>query len=389
MDFDRLIERQGSGCNKWDLMERAFGVSPGDGLAMWVADADFRAPEFLNDAVRRQIERGTYGYFVEEGYNAAIRWWMRTRHDWDVHEDWIFTAHGLGNAIALALHCFTEPGDHVAIFTPVYHEFRNKVERAGRVATQLPLKVVDGIYQMDFAAYDAMMTGREKIALISSPHNPAGRVWTQAELDELAEFCLRHDLLLISDEIHQDLVFSGHRHLPSHKALPQLADRIIAMTAASKTFSIAGLRTGAVIIPDPDLRARFQAFFAQFEIRPNLFGVRLTEAAYSPEGAAWVDQLLPYLQENARILSEGLGEIPGVSVMPMQSTFLAWVDFRDTGMARDEFSDRIYKRARIAVTPGHTLGPGGETCMRFNVATSRANVEEAVSRMQEAFSDLQ
>ncbi|WP_372884994.1 MalY/PatB family protein [Shimia sp.] len=391
MNFDEIIDRHGTKSSKWDLMEKAFGVPAKDGLAMWVADMDFRAPEFLQEAMRGLIDKANYGYFcgVEDLYQA-VGWWMQTRHGWAIDPDWITTTYGLGNAIAMALQTYTDPGDTVVTFTPVYHEFEVKIAKTGRVNLQLPLsRQDDGTYAMDFDAYEAQMTGAEKMLIISSPHNPAGRVWTTAELGQIADFCIRHDLLLISDEIHCDLVLPGHRHVPMHVAAPQIEDRLLMMTSASKTFNIAGARLGCVIIPDADLRSRYQAFHRGLDMNPNLLGVELTRAAYCPEGADWVDALTAYLAGNAALFNARVSEIPGVSAMPMQSTYLAWVDFAGAGMGREELHDRIYKRARIAATPGHTLGKGGESFMRFNVAMPRANIELACDRLAEAFADLQ
>ncbi len=391
MNFDEPVNRVGTHSSKWDLMERAFGVSPDDGLAMWIADMDFKAPDFLQAAVQGLLDKANYGYFsgVEEFHNA-VGWWMQNRHGWAIDPKWIFTTYGLGNGIALTLHAFTDPGDHIATFTPVYHEFQVKIEKTGRVNTQLPLKQdPDGLYRMDFAAYDAMMTGKEKLLLISSPHNPAGRVWTQQELTDLAAFCQRHDLLLVADEIHHDLVFSGHKHLTAALAMPEILDRIVVTTAASKTFNIAGARTGCIIVPDDMLRARFNVCFKQYDISPNLLGTELTKAAYSPEGASYVDQLNTYLEGNYRIFKEAMDTIPGISFMPMQATYLSWANLAGTGMERQEYHDRIYKVARIAATPGHDLGKGGETFMRFNLGTQRHNVIEATQRLKDAFSDLQ
>ncbi len=391
MNFDEIINRHGTNSTKWDLMEQAFDVPAKDGLAMWVADMDFRAPEFIQSAVQELQDKANYGYFcgIERLYDA-VGWWMKTRHGWQIDSDWITTTYGLGNGIAMALQTYTNPGDIVATFTPVYHEFEVKINKTGRVNLQLPLsQQSDGTYVMDFASYDALMTGKEKMLIISSPHNPAGRVWTQDELSQIADFCIRHDLLLISDEIHNDLVLPGHKHIPMHVAAPQIEDRLIMMTSASKTFNIAGARLGCVIIPDPDLRARYQAFHRSLDMSPNLLGVELTRAAYSKAGAAWVDELTSYLAGNADLFNARVSEIPGLSGMTMQSTYLAWVDFADTGMNRDEFHDRVYKQARIAATPGHTLGKGGETFLRFNIAMPRAHVEQACDRLAEAFSDLQ
>jgi cystathionine beta-lyase len=390
MNFDQNIDRRGTRSAKWDVMEKLYGISPDDGLAMWVADMDFAAPDFLQNAVREQLDIANYGYFADlQSYSDAVVWWMSERHGWQVQPEWMFTTVGLGNGIAITLQALTEPGDHIVTFNPVYHEFALKITKSGRFPTQLPLLLVDGIYQMDFDRYDKMMTGREKLLLISSPHNPAGRVWTRDELTQIGEFCQRHDLLLISDEIHHDLVFPGHTHLPMAVAVPDIQDRLIMMTSASKTFNIAGARTGTVTIPDENLRARFAKYITALDLSPNLFGVLLTRAAYSAQGAAWVDELVPYLDANQQLFNAAMNEIPGVKAMPMQSTYLSWIDFEGTGMDMEQIRKRVYRDARIAATWGPTLGIGGENFLRINIGTTRARVKEAASRLQTAFSDLQ
>ncbi|MEP2782922.1 MAG: PatB family C-S lyase [Pseudoruegeria sp.] len=388
--FDTVIDRRGTNSAKWDGMEAAFGVPPENGLAMWIADMDFAAPEFLQSALRKQIDIANYGYFSGmPAYYDAVANWMETRHGWKADPEWMFTTFGLGHGIAMTIQCFTDVTDHIAVFSPVYHEFGVKVKKTRRTLTELPLVQRDGLYEMDFAAYEGLMTGKERMILVSSPHNPAGRVWTQQELTDLAAFCIKHDLLIVSDEIHHDLVFPGHKHIPMPIAAPEIKDRLIMTTSGSKTFNIAGARTGCVSIPDSELRKAFAAFHRSFDISPNLFGVLLTKAAYSDDGAQWVDELCAYLAANAALLTEGLAAIPGIAPMPMQSTYLSWVDFAGTGMDRAEIHSRIYKSAEIAATPGHTLGIGGESFMRFNIGTPRVNVQEAVDRLQTAFSDLQ
>lgn len=390
MSFDDVINRVGTNSSKWDLMEPAFGVPADGGIAMWIADMDFAAPDFLQAAVQGMINNANYGYFCGlETLHDAVGWWMQTRHNWRVQPEWTFFTFGLGHGIASAIHAYTEPGDHIATFTPVYHEFQSKIQKSGRVNTQLPLiKDQAGQYVMDFDAYDALMTGKEKMVIISSPHNPAGRVWTQDELTALGEFILKHDLILVADEIHHDLVFSGHKHLVTPLALPDLIDRMIITTAASKTFNIAGGRCGSVIIPDAELRKPFAQIYSAFDISPNALGVELTKAAYTPEGAAWVDQLVPYLEENYRQFKTAMDTIPGADMMPMQSTYLSWVDFADTGLSPEDVKRRVFEKARIAPTPGRGLGAGGETYLRFNLGTHRALVTEAAARLSEAFSDL-
>jgi len=390
MSFDEIIDRRGSHCVKWDMMQPIYGVPAEDGIAMWVADMDFRPPQVVQSAVERMAAHGIYGYFGDDSaYLAAVRWWMANRHGWEVAPEWIFTTHGLVNGTGLCVDAFTAPGDAVMLMTPVYHAFARVITAAGRTVTECPLPVVDGTYQMDFAGWEALLTGREKMLILCSPHNPGGRVWSVEELQAVAEFCARHDLILVSDEIHHDLVFPGAGHTVMALAAPQIQDRLVMMTAATKTFNIAGSHTGNVIIPDPALRATFGKRMAALGISPNSFGLHMVTAAYSPEGAAWLDGLLAYLDGNRKIFDEGVNAIPGLRSMPLESTYLAWVDFAGTGMAPKEFAERVEKGARIAVNHGGSFGMGGESYLRFNLATPRSVVLEAVERLRAAFADLQ
>lgn len=390
MSFDEIIDRHGTHCAKWDMMEPLFGVPAQDGIAMWVADMDFRPPACVQHAVEAMAAHGIYGYFGDDSaYKAAICWWMAERHGWSVDPDWIFTTHGLVNGTALCVDAFTRPGDAVVLMTPVYHAFARVIKAAGRSVTECPLALRDGRYEMDFAGWSARMTGQEKMLILCSPHNPGGRVWTAEELRGVAEFCEKHDLLLVSDEIHHDLLFPGQRHLPMALAAPGIAGRLVMMTAASKTFNIAGSHTGNVIIADPELRGRFAARMMALGISPNSFGMQMVTAAYSPEGAAWVDALMAYLDGNRRLFDAGIAAIPGLASMPLEATYLAWVDFSGTGMTREEFTARVEQQARIAANHGDSFGLGGEGFLRFNLATPRSYVEQAVARLKAAFADLQ
>ena len=242
---------------------------------------------------------------------------------------------------------------------------------------------------MDFDTYDAMMTGSETMLILCSPHNPGGRVWTETELQAVAAFAQRHNLIVVSDEIHHDLVFPGQKHTVMAKAVPDIMDRLVMMTATTKTFNIAGGHTGNVIIPDPALRARFAGRMAALGISANSFGLTMATAAYSEEGARWVDDLVAYLDQNRRVFDAGVNAIPGVTSMPLESTYLAWVDFSGTGMAPEEFIARVERQGQIAVNYGASFGRGGEAFLRFNIATPRSLVVEAVERLHKAFADLQ
>lgn len=389
MNFDEIIDRVGTHSSKWDMMEPLYNVSPKDGIAMWVADMDFRPPECVSRAVGAMHDHGIYGYFGDDStYRAAIQWWMKERHGWSLDTDAIFTTHGLVNGTAMCVDAFTQPGDGVVLFTPVYHAFARVIKAAGREVVECPLTLADGRYQMDFDAYDAQMTGSESMVILCSPHNPGGRVWTREELQDVADFARRHDLVLVSDEIHHDLILPGHRHTPM-ACIENVEDRLVMLTATTKSFNIAGSHTGNVIIPDERLRPRFAARLAAMGMSANSFGLFMTEAAYSPEGAAWIDALCLYLDGNRKIFDEAVNAIPGLASMPLEATYLAWVDFSGTGMARDEFTSRVEKTARIAANHGPTFGTGGENHLRFNLATPRARVIEAASRLTDAFADLQ
>ena len=390
MNFDQPIDRRGSHSVKWDMMERIYGVPADTGLAMWVADMEFHPPACVQQAVENMAAHGVYGYFGDDtAYLDAIRWWMQTRHGWDVDAEAIFTTHGLVNAFGICLEACTAPGDGIVLMTPVYHAFARVIKAADRTLVECRLQTQGGSYQMDFAAWDRQMTGREKLLVLCSPHNPGGRVWTAEELQGVATFCQRHDLLLISDEVHHDLVFPGQRHLPMPVAAPQIIDRLIMMTATTKTFNIAGAHIGNVIIPDAALRQRFANRMMALGISPNSFGMHMATAAYSAEGAAWVDALMLYLDENRRVFDAGVNAIPGLASMPLEATYLAWVDFSGTGMDQAEFTSRVEKAAGIATNHGFTFGAGGETFLRFNIGAPRAQIVEAVRRLQQAFGDLQ
>jgi cystathionine beta-lyase len=262
------------------------------------------------------------------------------------------------------------------------------IRAGGREVRELPLARDDDRYVMDLAAYAPLMTGRERMVILCSPHNPGGRVWTPSELEAVAEFARAHDLVLVSDEIHCDLVMPGGRHTAMAR-VEGIADRLVMMTAATKTFNIAGAHIGNVVVPDARLRAPFEACMSALGISPNSFGMSMAAAAYSPEGGAWVDHLMAYLDGNRRLLDEGLGAIPGVRSMPLEATYLAWVDFSGLGMAEDEVWRRIALDARIGVNRGPAFGTGGEGFARMNFAAPRAMVREAVERMQAAFADVQ
>lgn len=390
MTFETTIDRRGTRSTKWDRMDVATGTTAPDALAMWTADSDYPTAPCVIDAVRRSADLGIFGYSWQyPEYLSAIQWWMKTRHNWEIQTDWILSTQGLGHAIAMCLDVWSERGDKVVTFNPVYHEFEHKTRKAGRSVVQCPLARDGDRYELDLEDAQSRMTGDEKVLLWCSPQNPSGRIWTVEELRSVAEFAERNNLILVSDEIHHDLVYSGETFVPMDVAAPDYRHRTVTLTAASKTFNIAGQRTGNMIIPDATLRNAMTTRLNEFDYGPCMAGVQMIEAAYSPAGAAWVDEQMAHLTKNKATFDAAINAIPGVRSLPLQSTYLAWVDFSGTGMSADEIARRIREDARIAVTSGPGFGPGGELCQRFNLATSHARVEEACRRMTEAFADLQ
>ena len=390
MDFNEPIDRRGRLQTKWDKMEQLFGVSPKDGLAMWTADSDYPTAPCVRAAAQSVVDLGVFGYGWEnQPYLDSVAWWMQTRHNWAVDTNWILTTQGLGNGIALCLDVWSERGDGAVIFSPVYLEFAIKIEKAGRVVTECPLVRQGDTYVLDLDDAQSRLTGNEKLLIWCSPQNPSGRIWTADELRAVSEFARKNDLILVSDEIHHDLVYPGATFMPIALAAPDAHPWTVYLTAASKTFNIAGQRTGNMIIPDEKLRAEMKSRLRSLDYVPSGLGVTMVTAAYSPEGAVWADEQIAHLKSNTDIFDAGINAIPGIWSMPLQSTYLAWVDFSGTGMTQDEIAARIRDKAKIAVSPGPAFGTGGECWMRFNLATQRHIVEDAVARMQDAFSDLQ
>lgn len=389
MSFDQRINRAGAHFSKYTIMD-GYGIDQSTGIPMGTADSDYASAPCVTEALADYVARGGYPYgFDDASYRAAVAWWQGQRHGWEVDPDWVVTTQGLGHAIAMILEVWSEIGDGVAYFTPVYHEFRRKTLAADRRPVELPLTRVEGRYELDWERAEAAIDPGVKILLHCAPQNPSGRVWSAQEQRQIAAFAERHGLLLVSDEIHADLVYPGARHVPMDMAAPEHRARTVTISAASKTFNIPGLRTGQAIIPDPAMRAAFARRLKMLQYNPGVPGIVATQAAYSPAGLAWADQQIAYLDGNRQVFDAALAQIPGLWSMPLEATFLAWVDFAGTGMEQDEIRQRIRAGAGIVSGDGPGFGTGGETFQRFNFAMPRAQVEEAGRRLQAAFADLQ
>ena len=388
-DFDTPLELRGNHVSKYDGIERVFGTSDPSVIPMWVADMDFAGAPAIRAAVMREAERGYFGYFTDNTEaNQALADWYAARHGWTMEPGWVRYTHGVVNGFGDVLATFSMPGDGVIVFAPVYHAFYRQITAMGREVLESPLKIEGGQFHMDLDQLETMLTGRERILTLCSPHNPGGRLWTEEELQSVAAFCARHDLILISDEIHMDLVFPGSRHIPTAVAAPDHLDRLVVLTAASKGFNIAGAETGILIAPDPGVRAKIDKVLSDRESSPSRFGMAMITAAFGESGD-WSEAVRVYLAQNFRVFADRIGALPGVSIMEMDSTYLAWANFSGTGMDDRELLDRLVKDARIAPSPGTQFGSGGSGHMRFNLALPRATLLDAIARIESAFGDLQ
>jgi len=388
-DFNRVIERRGTHASKWDNMARLSGITSPDAIPMWVADMDFAAPPGVTEALTAEVQRATHGYYGDTGsWAAACADWVSRRHGLRIDPAWVSPTPGIVSGLGLILQATSAPGDEVVVFPPVYHAFRRIIVANERRILDAQLVESGGRYVMDLDALRAKLTPRTKVVFLCSPHNPGGTVWKTDELRALAAFCAEHNLLLVSDEIHCDLVFAGAKHIPTLTAAPEIADRLIFCVSATKTFNLAGAHVGACITPNAELKKRLDSRIAASGVGSyNLFGMIATEAAWRT-GEAWLDALLLYLAENHDLFDARIeAAVPGARSMRLAATYLAWVDFSKTGLTPEQV-DRRVKDARIYASPGAQFGPGGETWLRFNFATPRPLLEEALARLDGAFKDL-
>ena len=389
-DFDRVIERRGTHASKWDNMARLSGIKSPDAIPMWVADMDFAAPPGVTAALTADIQRATHGYYADTGsWAAALVDWMARRHGLRVDPSWVSQTPGIVSGLGLILQAVSAPGDEVVVFPPAYHAFRKIILANERRILDAQLVEIQGRYAMDLDALRGKLTPRTKAVFLCSPHNPGGTAWSADELRALAGLCAERDLILVSDEIHCDLIFEGAKHIPTMTAAPEIMDRLITCVAATKTFNLAGAHVGACITSNPALKRKLDARIQACGLGSyNSFGMIATEAAWRT-GEAWLDALLPYLAKNRDLFDARVeAAAPGARAMQLDGTYLAWVNFAGTGVSPEDVAARVANRARIFASPGPQFGPGGETWLRFNFATPRPVLEDALERLEDAFADL-
>lgn len=382
--FDEVIDRRNSRSRKWDGVEDVFGTQ--DILPLWIADMDFAAPPGVVEAVRKAADHRVYGYHTrpQSFYQAAVDW-VGGRHGWQVRPEWVVNAPGVVPSIIAAILALTDPGDEVMIQPPVYPPFFSSVARNGRRLVENPLRSTGGRYEMDFADLERKISGKTKMLVLCSPHNPVGRVWTKTELSRLNDICLRYGMILVSDEIHSDLVFNGCKHIPAAALHDDAQYNTVTCISPSKTFNMAGFYTSYVIIADPAKRKKVSRVLGALEIsKGNSFGVIAAEAAYRT-GADWLDGLLSYLEANADFMVDYIAQnIPAIRVSKPEGTYLAWLDCRGLAEKSPDLKEFFVRRAKVGLNDGRTFGVQGEGFVRLNFGCPRSILTEGLKRIAQA-----
>ncbi|UJW56468.1 putative C-S lyase [Bacillus sp. A116_S68] len=383
--FEQNIDRTGTFSVKWERTKEVFKTEE-DVLPMWVADMDFKPPQAISNALKKRVEHGIFGYtFTGETVADAIINWMANRHGWEINKSWITYSPGVVPSIGKTIQALTEPGDRILIQSPVYPPFFSMITDNDRTVENCPLIKKEQQYGIDFEAFEQALKNGVKLFILCNPHNPVGRVWTEEELRRMAELCLSHDVVIVSDEIHSDLILPGHRHIPIASLSKEVAENTITLTAPSKTFNLAGLQASVIICANHDLQKKLNAIAKrQGSFTLNTFGIVAMEAAYR-YGEEWLDELLAYLKGNVDVVKSYIADkLPELTLVEPEGTYLLWIDCRKLGLSDGELNHLFTHKGKIGFNSGISFGKGGEGFVRMNVACPRSTVIEGLTRMKKA-----
>ena len=383
-NFDEPAGREGTDCIKYDRRQETFGVK--DVIPMWVADMDFNSPDFVVESLRKRLEHEIYGYsFRPEEYFTSMINWIKSRHNWTIKKEWISFCPGIVPALNFCTLAYTQPGDSIIVQPPVYFPFFSAAESHGRNLIYNRLIEAEGKWVMDYNSLIAGIDTKTKMIIISNPHNPVGRVWTTEELNNLADICLKNNILIISDEIHCDLALPGFTHTPMASISEDIASNTITLIAPSKTFNLAGLSTSSVIITNTVLRKAFNRIVDNLHVgNGNIFGTTASISAYT-YGHKWLDALLDYIDHNIEFVIDYCGKmIPEIIPVQPEATYMIWLDCRKFGMTGKELQNFFVEKAGVGMNEGSTFGPGGEGYMRMNVGTTHNTVMKALEQIEKA-----
>ena len=382
-NFDKIIDRHGTYTYKLGMLKDLFGRE--DLLPLWVADMDFETCPAIVEALQTRMNHRVYGYTQElPGYRPSILNWLKEKQGWEIKDEWLSYIPGIVTGIGLVVNVFTEKGDKVIIQPPVYHPFRLVPEANGREVVYNPLKLVEGRFEMDFEQLESVIAGC-KLFILCNPHNPGGTVWTTETLVRLAEMCAKHNVLVISDEIHADMPLFGHRHTPFASVSEEAKQNSITFGAPSKTFNIAGLISSYAVVPNDSIRRRFFTWLEGNGLsHAPLIATTATTAAYTACDG-WHEDLIAYLEGNVKLVEDFIAkEIPTIKVMRPDASFLVWLDCRELGLDHDALNDLFVNKARLALNDGEMFGPGGEGFMRMNIGAPRSVIQQALEQLKKA-----
>ncbi len=388
-NFDEIIDRKGSGAIKTDWLKEQFGSA--ELIPLWVADMDFKTGDFIIDAIRERCDHGVFGYTAAPaGYIPSIVKWIEKKHQWKVEEEWINYIPGIVRGIAFSIMRFTKPGDKIIIQPPVYHPFRLVPEMNGRMVVNNPLKENEGSYTMDLDHLKKVIDKDCKLLILCNPHNPIGITWDKETLIELAEICYRHNILVISDEIHSDMAVFWNKHTPFATVSEKARVNSITFMAPSKTFNIAGIVSSYAIIPDAGIRKQFYDFLSANELNEgHIFAYIATLAAYE-QGSDWLNQMIQYIEGNISFVNNYLQEnIPCIKAVMPQASFLVWLDCRELQLPQSELVDLFIKDAGLALNDGSMFGPGGEGFMRMNIGCPKSIIQKGLTNLKEAVEKME
>jgi len=386
-NFDEPVDRQGTSCVKYDSRKEVFGTDRV--IPMWVADMDFKSPPFIIEALRRRLEHEILGYSIRpDEYFTSLKDWIKRRHNWDIKEDWVSFSPGIVPALNICTLAYTKPDDSIIIQTPVYFPFFNAVTDHGRKILYNSLIEEDGFWKIDFEDLEQKAAQGASMLFLCNPHNPVGRAWNHDELSTLADICLKNDILIVSDEIHSDLILRGYKHIPLAGLSDEIAESTITCMAPSKTFNIAGLSTSSMIISNKLLKHKFDKTIETLHITGgNIFGTHASIAAYK-HGDEWLDEMLEYITINIEFVIEKLKDTGYINPVPPEATYMIWLDCRQMGMSPEELNRFFIDEAATGLSEGSMFGPGGEGFMRMNIACPFETVKKAINNIRNALLKL-
>lgn len=382
--FNVVHDRKNTRSIKWDTLKSVFNQE--DVIPMWIADMDFKSPEAINEAIMKRAKHGIYGYTaIDDELKETIVQWISRRHHWQVDKNWLTFSPGVVTSLHIAIQAFTEPKDKILIQTPVYTPFFHMIEQHDRVIVENPLLYKNNYYTIDFADLEEKLKQDVKAFIFCSPHNPVGRVWTKEELTEIARLCIKYDVLILSDDIHADLVFPKYKHIPIASLSEEIADQTLTFMSPTKTFNIAGLQVSYGVIKNDKYRHTFEQYARkQGFLGINTIGNIALEAAYK-HGDVWLSELINVLEDHKKYVIDTFKEhIPEVSVIDAEGTYLLWINFSSLGLKGDKLNRFLIEQAKVGLNKGIDYGQAGESFMRMNIACPRQTLEKAVNQMIEA-----